>query len=69
MRPQTPQHAVKFVKSPEVLAYERRDSSHVPDFRQRDQRPGRFTVRGSFLDLTGSLESTDDADPTIRPAS
>jgi hypothetical protein len=61
MRPQTPQHAVKFIKSPEVLAYERREASQTPDSRQRDQRPGRFTVRGAFLDLAGSLETTEEA--------
>ncbi len=58
MRPNNPQHAVKFIKSAEVLAYENRDPDQIPDFRQRDQRPGRFTVRGSFLDLAGSFETS-----------
>ncbi len=47
---------VRIVKLPEVHAYEQRTVREA-DERCRDTRPGRFAVRGSFIDLSQLNES------------
>jgi hypothetical protein len=68
MNRQPSQHAVKIAKSAEVLAYEGLGRDAIDDFRERDQRPGRFTVRGSFLELSGSQETTHQGGGSPLPA-
>jgi hypothetical protein len=50
---------LRIVKSPQVRAFEHGGGGYTDDERQRDMRPGRFAVRGSFIDLS---KNYDDAD-------
>ena len=48
---------VRIVKLPEVRAFAQRTTKDA-DERDRDTRPGRFTIRGGFIDLS----QLDEAD-------
>jgi hypothetical protein len=64
------------IKPPVGFAPERRTTSGNPqeprpafteDERDRDTRPGRFAVRGAFLDLSRLEDPTFDPDAEIGP--
>lgn len=55
-RPETP--TFRIVKSPQLLEHERNAGKPAADDRQRDQRPGRFTIRGSFIELPGGAAAS-----------
>jgi hypothetical protein len=58
------QQRFRVAKSAEVEAFEARQKQIADDddWRQRDRRPGRFAVTGSFIVLPAS-EATTDARP------
>jgi hypothetical protein len=53
---------IRIAKSPVVRAYEQSPGSRA-DERQRDTRPGRFAVRGSFIDLSQIRAAEADSPP------
>lgn len=48
----------RIVKSPQLLEHERTAGKAAADERQRDPRPGRFTIRGSFIELPGGAAAS-----------
>jgi hypothetical protein len=64
MVPRTGQQRFRVAKSAEVEAFEARQKpvSGDEDWRERDRRPGRFAVTGSFIVLSAS-DATSEGEP------
>jgi hypothetical protein len=66
MVPRTGQQRFWVAKSAEVEAFEARQKpiADDDDWRQRDHRPGRFAVTGSFIVLSAS-DATSEREPAL----